>query len=168
MFGFLSLLRHLVAWGVDLEVQDNLGFTALHHAHLFQQDECVVFLLRSGASRFVLDHLGRTPSNLAPQLNSELGPNSLDSYVCDNGVLGSNRHQKTDCDTDIPEAERNAKYLLVKNWLLQFDGGHYRESFSPIPKAHGISNDINALHSSYTIDSCSSRGKAPYIILYIY
>ena len=42
VFGFLCLLQHLVAWGIDIQVQDDMGLTALHYAYFFQQQESVI------------------------------------------------------------------------------------------------------------------------------
>ena len=124
-FGFLRLLQHLVAWGIDLQVKDDMGLTALHYAYFFQQEESVVFLLCSGATRFVLDHLGRTPSDLGPQLDRKLASGSPDSCLDDHSDI-------SDCDLDMPdEAEMlNAKSLLFQRWISQAGGDYYRESVS--------------------------------------
>ena len=133
MFGFLRLLRHLVAWGMDLQVQDHMGLTALHYAYFYQQQECIVFLLRSGASRFVLDHLGRPLSDMEPPLDKELGVSSVQSSIGEHSdTCSSHRHQMADDELDIvTEAEMlNAKYLLVERWIQQVENGHCREFFS--------------------------------------
>src|SRR5258706_8182078 len=49
LFGYISLLRHLVEWEIDLTVPDISGLTALHCAYLKDDQESVVVLLRGGA-----------------------------------------------------------------------------------------------------------------------
>jgi hypothetical protein len=166
VFGFLRLLRHLVFWGIDLQVRDNRGLTALHYAYLFQQKECIFFLLRSSANRFVLDHLGRTPSDLGPQLDMELRLSPLDSCVDDNSdTWSSHHHQVTDYDIDmLEEAEKlnlNAKYLLIQRWILQVENSHYQESFPSRRKVYDISKDTGSLPALPIIDPYSPRGKVP-------
>ena len=69
--GFISLLRHLVEWRIDLTVADINGLTALHCAYLKEDRESIRILLRGGASSFIEDKLGRIPRGLAPE-GSEL------------------------------------------------------------------------------------------------
>jgi hypothetical protein len=70
--GYLRLLRHLFTWEIDLNVVDCMGLTALHYAHLFKQEECAKFLIQSGVDQFILDDLGRSPSDLDPFLEVRL------------------------------------------------------------------------------------------------
>ena len=130
-FGFLRVLQHLVAWEIDLQVQDDMGLTALHYVYFFQQEESVIFLLRSGATRFVLDHLRRTPSDLGPQLDRKLALDSPGSCLDDH----------IDISVDMPdEAEMlKAKSLLAQR--LQAEGDHYRESVSSRRKPYDLSKD---------------------------
>ena len=164
VFGFLRLLQHLVAWGIDLQVQDDMGLTALHYAYFFQQEESVVFLLRSGATRFVLDHLGRTPSDLGPQLDGKLALDSPDPCIDDHSdICSSHRAQATDCDLDMPDEVEmlNAKSLLFKRWILQAEGDHYRESVSSRREPYDLSKDTEPKNASPTRDSLFPQGKVP-------
>jgi hypothetical protein len=81
LYGYISLLRHLVDWGIDLTVADINGLTALHCAYLKEDRESIRILLRGGASSSVEDKLGRYPKDLAPEgsdladgLEGEIGP----------------------------------------------------------------------------------------------
>ena len=67
LYGFRSLLRHLVEWRIDLTVADINGFTALHCAYLKEDRESIQILLRGGASSSIEDILGRVPRDLAPE-----------------------------------------------------------------------------------------------------
>jgi hypothetical protein len=61
---YRQLVHHLVEWGAGLDIQDINGFTALHCAHLCEDDSTVTILTRSGASLSILDALGRLPTDL--------------------------------------------------------------------------------------------------------
>lgn len=66
LLGYISLLRHLVEWRIDLTVADVSGLTALHCAYLKEDRESIRILLRGGASS-TEDKLGRYPRDLAPE-----------------------------------------------------------------------------------------------------
>jgi len=76
LFGYISLLRHLVEWRIDLTVADISGLTALHCAYLKEDGESIRILLRGGASSSVEDKLGRIPRDLAPE-GSELASGEI-------------------------------------------------------------------------------------------
>ena len=61
LFQYTALLEKLVEWGVNLDVQDLNGFTALHCAYLCKDWECVRLLRCAGADEDVEDNLGRLP-----------------------------------------------------------------------------------------------------------
>jgi hypothetical protein len=67
LYGYPSLLRHLVEWGIDLAISDINGLTALHCAFMKGDLDIVRILRRGGASETVTDTLGRTPSDLQPE-----------------------------------------------------------------------------------------------------
>ena len=66
-FGYISLLKHLVEWRIDLKVADVSGLTALHCAYLKGDQESIRILLRADAPLYVKDKLGRLPKDLAPE-----------------------------------------------------------------------------------------------------
>jgi len=66
-YGYPSLLRHLVEWGIDLAISDVNGLTALHGAFMKGDQDSVRILRRGGASETATDKLGRTPSDLQPE-----------------------------------------------------------------------------------------------------
>ena len=67
LYDFMSLLRHLVEWRIDLTVADIKGLTALHYAYEKEDRESIRILLRGGASTAIEDKLGRFPRDLAPK-----------------------------------------------------------------------------------------------------
>ena len=118
MLGYINLLRHLVAWGIDLNLTDFNGSTALHYAFLYNKTECATLLILSGADELTLDELGRSPCVLNPSMVDEVtsqlrgvsriyGSFSVSCHSMDNG-----------CETERPE-ELRAKYLLGERWLQQ-------------------------------------------------
>jgi len=72
--GYFRLLQHLSTWQIDVNAMDDMGSTALHYAYLFRQEECARLLIDSGADPFILDDLGRAPSNLNPSLEVRVHP----------------------------------------------------------------------------------------------
>jgi ankyrin repeat protein len=67
LYGYITLLRHLVEWGIDLTVADISGLTALHCAYLKEDRESIRILLRGGAPSSIEDKLGRLPRDLVPE-----------------------------------------------------------------------------------------------------
>ena len=66
-FGYISLLKYLVEWRIDLAIADVSGLTALNFAYLKGDPESIRILLEAGASQDVKDKLGRPPRDLAPE-----------------------------------------------------------------------------------------------------
>ena len=64
---YMSLLKQLVEWRIDLTVADISGLTALHCAYQKDDRESIRILLRGGASTAIADKLGRFPRDLAPE-----------------------------------------------------------------------------------------------------
>ena len=59
--GCTGLLAKVVDWGIDLDVQDISGWTALHYAYLHEDWGCVQVLKDAGANEYIMDKLGRIP-----------------------------------------------------------------------------------------------------------
>ena len=70
---YQELVQKLVHWGIDPNVRDVNGFTALHVAYLCDDPFVVGFLEAEGATPFVLDELGRSPTELAASFSSATG-----------------------------------------------------------------------------------------------
>ena len=66
LYGFKTLLRHLLDWSAELGVADNNGLTALHCAYLAGDRDSILLLRRGGASMSIPDKLGRLPLDLWP------------------------------------------------------------------------------------------------------
>ena len=62
---YQELVQRLIHWGMDPNVRDVNGFTALHASYLCGDPFVVGFLEAEGATPFVLDGLGRSPTELA-------------------------------------------------------------------------------------------------------
>ena len=129
MLGYLKLLRYLVIWGMDLNLVDFQGSTALHYAFLCNKAECAIFLIRSGADELILDALGQSAWVLNPALGGEvtslLRPTSkFSSSSMFPRILGLDTKYKT----EQPEAGAalRAKYLLVERWLQQMEEENQR------------------------------------------
>jgi len=99
--GYFRLLQHLSTWQIDVNALDDMGSTALHYAYLFRQEECTRLLIQARADPFLLDDLGRTPSNLNPSLEVGLHP------VLDiGGDSGTHSISTAECTIEMPkEAE---------------------------------------------------------------
>jgi ankyrin repeat protein len=114
--GYLRLLRHLFTWEIDLNVVDHMGLTALHYAYLFKQEECAKFLIHSGVDQFILDDLGRSPSDLDPSL--EVGVHPIMDIDSDSHAEGAS---PIEYDTEMPDeaGKLYAKHFLVQQWMRQ-------------------------------------------------
>jgi hypothetical protein len=114
--GYLRLLWHLFTLGINLNVMDNMGSTALHYAYLFKQEECAKFLIHSGVDEFILDDLGRSPSDLGPPL--EVRFNSVMNIESDSKADGAS---PIECNTDMPDeaGKLYAKHFLIQQWMRQ-------------------------------------------------
>ena len=66
---YRELVQKLVHWGIDLDVRDVNGFTALHAGYLCDDPFVVEFLEAEGATPFVLDELGRSPTELVASIS---------------------------------------------------------------------------------------------------
>ncbi len=114
--GYFRLLQHLIRWQIDLNAVDSTGLTALHYSYLFQQEECARFLIHSGVDQFILDDLGRSPSDLDPSLEAKIR-----SVMDMDSDSSADVIPPIECDTEMPdEAGRlYAKHFLIQQWMLQ-------------------------------------------------
>ena len=116
--GQLRLLRHLFTWGINLNAVDNVGLTALHYAYLFKQEHCAKFLIQSGVNRFILDDLGRSPSDLDPSL--DVGFHSImDTDADSHADAASLIEYDTEMLDDVGKLD--AKHFLVQEWMRRFE-----------------------------------------------
>jgi hypothetical protein len=67
-----QLLRRLISWGIDLDIVDGGGCTALHYAYMTAQGESVAILIEAKANHLVVDDLGRIPAELNPRFKEEI------------------------------------------------------------------------------------------------
>ncbi len=70
---YRDLVQKLIHWGIDPNIRDVHGLTALHAGYLCDDPFVVGFLEAEGATPFVLDELGRSPSELAASFSSATG-----------------------------------------------------------------------------------------------
>ena len=62
---YRELVQRLVDWGIDLNIKDVNGFTALHAAYLCGDAPITHMLEQRGSTQLSLDELGRPPVELA-------------------------------------------------------------------------------------------------------
>jgi len=136
MLGYLNLLRHLVAWGIDLNITDWQGSTALHYAFLCKKKECATFLIHSGVDELTLDELGRSPWVLNPSLVNEVTSRLRGMSRIDDSLSVSCHSMDNGYETERPEeaSAHRAKYLLVERWLKQMkEDRHNTDSLGSNP-----------------------------------
>ena len=116
--GYFRLLQHLSTWQIDVNAMDDMGSTALHYAYLFTQGECARLLIDSGADPFILDDLGRAPSNLNPSLEVRVHP-AMDI----GGDSSTHSISTADCTIEMLEEAEGlyAKNFLVQQWTRKID-----------------------------------------------
>ena len=132
--GYFRLLQHLFGWQIDLTLVDSMGLTALHYAYLFKQEECAKFLIHSGVDQFILDDLGRSPSDLDPSLEVRL----RSIMEIDNGSADS--ASPNQYDTEMPDEARKlyAKEFLIQQWMQQ--GEDERRDEVPLSRCQSQEN----------------------------
>ena len=69
--GYTRLLTKVVDWGIDLDVRDVSGLTALHCAYLREDWDCVRILKEAGADEYIRDNLGRIPRRMCQYAETE-------------------------------------------------------------------------------------------------
>jgi len=69
--GYTRLLTKVVDWGIDLDVGDVGGLTALHCAYLREDWDCVRILKEAGANEYIEDNLGRIPRKMCQCVETE-------------------------------------------------------------------------------------------------
>ena len=131
--GYFRLLQHLFAWQIDVNVMDDMGSTALHYAYLFKQEECAGLLIRSGADPFILDDLGRSPSNLNPSLEVRLHP-----VMEISGDSSTHSVSTPDYIIEMPEEAEGlrAKHFLVQQWTRDTEDERRSETHGVPPSRY--------------------------------
>jgi hypothetical protein len=129
--GYFRLLQHLFRWQIDINVVDKMGLTALHYAYLFRQEECARLLIRAGANPFILDDLGRSPSNLNPSLEITLHPVTDSS-----GDSSAHSTSPAGCTIEMPEEAEGlyAKHFLVQQWRRKIENERNEMRETPPPR----------------------------------
>ena len=74
LFRYTALLKKVAQWGIDVDMQDVNGFTALHCAYLCGDLDSVGILKGYGADEDIQDNLGRRPLDMyIPSTNDPSG-----------------------------------------------------------------------------------------------
>jgi len=64
LFQYPTLLEKVTQWGIDVDIQEVNGFTALHCAYLYGDSDSVRVLKGNGADEDIQDNLGRQPLDM--------------------------------------------------------------------------------------------------------
>jgi len=65
--GFAELTKFLIAHDIDMDARDRNGHTALHFAVLSLSKPCLELLVAAGADLEIVNGLGKTPEDIAPE-----------------------------------------------------------------------------------------------------
>ena len=126
MLGHFQLLGSLVEWGIDLNLTDSKGSTALHYAFLCNELACAVLLIRSGADELALDELGRSPWDLNPFLVLKIMPRLQGLRKIDGSFSVSCHPDEEEWqETEPPREDVGLPanwHPVVTDWLLQMSG----------------------------------------------
>jgi len=91
---YRELVQKLVHRGIDLNIRDINGCTALHAAYLCNDPFVVGFLEAEGATPFVLDELGRSPTELAVTISSANGITTTKVEEIVPSAVGQSKEQR--------------------------------------------------------------------------
>ena len=94
---YRQLFQKLIHWGIDLNARDVNGFTALHVGYLCDDPFVISFLEAEGATPFVLDELGRSPTELAASISSAHGITTGKDGEMDPLAVGYINQSKQEC-----------------------------------------------------------------------
>ena len=122
MLGYPRLLGSLIGWGIDLNLTDLHGSTALHYAFLCNESACAILLIRSGADELTLDELGRSAWDLNPPLADECTSRLQDVPKVDGSFSVSYRPAEESEMEHAEAAALEATYVLVQRWLELMEG----------------------------------------------
>ena len=125
LFGYISLLKHLVDSRIDLTIADTSGLTALHCAYLKEDRESIRILLSAGASPSVEDKLGRVPRDLAP-VGSDL-VNGVEEEI---GTGVGSLPIEDSTDQEVPLGEQHNTPAAKEEYSSGHGGSKY-ESTTP-------------------------------------
>ena len=152
--GYFQLLQHLVKWKIDLDTKDKMGLTALHYAYLFKQEGCARFLIHSGANQFILDDLGRSPSDLSPSLGA-----ILHSVGGTDENTSSNHASTGKSNPEVQEETKmlNMNHSLVQQWAQQVEDERRNEVLSPKSQNPDILCPPNDTKAPPVIDSTDEK-----------
>ena len=168
MLGYLRLLGSLVEWGIDLNLTDFNGSTALHYAFLCNESGCAILLIRSGADELALDELGRSAWDLNPSLADECTSRLRGVPKVDGSFSVSCHPAEEEREMERPgeSAALEANYLLMQRWLQRMEEaqGDINDLNGPqsgiappcLPSYPGYGN-LSPLEIIHRLKSCSSR-----------
>ena len=95
---YTTLLKKVAQWGIDVDVQDMNGFTALHCAYLCGDLDSVGILKGYGADEDIQDDLGRRPLDMYTLSTSDPGGGSPSSDCTSSSAQGPTPGEG-DCET---------------------------------------------------------------------
>jgi len=109
---YRELVQRLIHWGVDPNVRDVNGFTALHTAYLCDDPLVIGVLKAGGATPFILDELGRSPTGLTATIpgTSEMTTRNDEVVLSDVGAPDPAmpvETQKTSFESTADEVHRS-------------------------------------------------------------
>jgi hypothetical protein len=129
---YRELVQKLIHWGVDLNVRDLNGFTALHAGYLCDDPLVVGFLEAAGATPFVLDELGRSPTELTASVPNANGITTGKDEKMIPLAVGYNNRSK---EQSIPPDRAIPAETQVT-------------AFGPTPEKCHLSEDVIVCHNS--------------------
>ena len=115
IFRYTTLLKKVAQWGIDVDVQDVNGFTALHCAYLCGDLDSVRVLKGYGADEDIQDTLGRRPLDMYLQNTNDLGKTSPSSDC-------------TSSSAQIPSAREEWEMIS----MASFQPGGFSDNESPM------------------------------------
>jgi hypothetical protein len=139
LFRYTTLLEKVAQWGIDVDVQDVNGFTALHCAYLCGDLDSVGILKGYRADEDIEDNLGRRP---------------LDMYIPSTNDLGKGS-PSSDCTSSSAQIPTTGE----EDWETVSMASSQSGSFSN----HDTTMDLPAsVHQSlHTYESTTSSGATP-------
>ena len=147
--GYTRLLTKVAEWGIDLDVQDVSGLTALHCAYLREDWDCVRILKEAGANEYIKDNLGRIPRRMCQYVETEgtihserEEPSTPARFSEEEWVDVSSRTSASPENSTLPGTQPRLQLPWQSPSIIKAAGSGIRASSIPIPRPSSESSSI--------------------------
>ena len=119
LFRYTTLLKQVAQWGIDVDVQDVNGFTALHCAYLCGDLDSVGVLKGYGADEDIEDNLGRRPLDIYTPSTNDLSRGSPSSDRTSSSSQRTTSGEEDWENVSIASSQPGSNSFFKDDWELR-------------------------------------------------